>query len=238
MRTHVVVALHEVVHHDLPVPVAHAPVGLLDGLVVLQVVDVDDGIESRVLARQGLRLAVEVHQHEALPHFVPELLERIVISVESGRLLHLRRPGEVPVKAERPQVIRALQHVGFPRTATHLHPAVRTVARQHPNLRMPVPGDHQRCAEDVDAVVTAGRRHLLDAAQRHPAVLEDLIDLGGVQLVAAVGLGRQRDRLVGRIDGTCRGQAGIVERHCCSSCLGRWLPQTLWALCCGSVSCP
>ena len=194
------VALHEVVHHDV--------------------------VESRVPARQRLRVAVEVHHHEALPHLVAKLLERIRIPVESRRHLHLRCPCEMPVQAERPQVVRALQNVGLPSAAAHLHPAMRTVTRQHPDLGVPVTRDHQRGAQDVDAVVGARRGHLLDPAQRDPTPLEDPIDLGGVQIVAAVGLGRQRDRLVGRLDGTGRPQAGVVECH----------GPTLWALCCGSVS--
>jgi len=59
---------------------------------------------------------------------------------------------------------------------------------------VPVAGDHQRRIENVDAVVAAGDGHLLDAAQGYPAALEDPVDLGGIQIVAAVRLGRQGDR--------------------------------------------
>ena len=57
------------------------------------------------------------------------------------------------------------------------HAAVPADIGEHPKLTVFGPHHQQRLAEQVDGPVVAGRGRLLDAADAHPLLAEQLVDL-------------------------------------------------------------
>ncbi len=117
------VALHEVLHHDFPVPGA-VPVADVDRPVAVEVVVLQVGLQLGELGCERLGRPVEVHEDKAVPDLVPHMRQAEFPLVETRDLVHEGCAEQLAVEAVRPQVVRARQAAGPAGPRHHLHPAV------------------------------------------------------------------------------------------------------------------
>jgi hypothetical protein len=168
---------------------------------------------EEIAQRRSLR--VHVHEHPSIPRLARKVGEADALGrIALREVVGVGRPGDAPVEAVRPQVVRALQLRGVPgaRLAETSSPVL---ARVEEGAHAIGTGSHDddrvRAELEREVVADVGdvgqRAHEVPHARPQPVPLECLelgrqITLFGDQSAAEVGLGKLPGRCpAGRVDG-------------------------------------
>src|SRR5581483_904200 len=149
--------------------------------------------------RRALRGApAEAHEDEAHEHFLIERHQAVALAVESLEVIALRHGEQAPVETVCPGVIGA----GDP------PPAVPSGLIEEPGRAVPasvvkaadlpvLAAQHDDAlAEEIERVVVAAARHVVDVTDDLPARTEDELLLELEEFRVAVDPGRQADRII------------------------------------------
>jgi len=116
-------------------------------------------------------------------------------------------------------VVAALQRLGRALAGDDLRAAVAARIDERADLAVVVAHDDQRHADEIDRVIVAGVRDVVDASDEVPHLHEDGVDLALEERVARVALRRQRLGLQERTaDGVIRAWIEEVHGHLRNRC--------------------
>ena len=225
-----VIALHEVLGHDLPVERQVGHGGRVDGHHVL---DVEVGhrlVEAAQPGRQRLGPVVEVDEDETLPHLGAQPRQPDVGLVEPVGPVHVGRADQAAVEVVGPPVVRAAEGVAVARgLRRRLEPLVRgplgrggdahgpVLAHRahHVHLAGLVASHDEGLAGHGGGVEVARVGYLVGPADAYPLPLVDGLHLEVEEPRVGIGGGRQPDdggeipRRAGQLlDGDRRSQCG------------------------------
>src|SRR6185312_9221403 len=154
-----------------------------------------DARKRRHVVRGAL---LEAHEHESHEHFLLERHQSVALAIESLEVIALRHREEAPVQTVCPGVIGAgdppaavspglIEEPGGAVTAGVVKAAnLSVIAAQHDDA----------LAEEIEGMVVAAARHVVEVTDDLPARPEDELLLHLEEFRVAVDPGRQADRIV------------------------------------------
>ena len=186
-----VVAVVEVLKHDLPVPRQVGERESARADAVGQVVVGEKRSEALQSRPQRARIRVEAHEDEAFPHFHQQLGKAVVGFVEVLGALHRRGAQQTAVQAVDPVVIGAGEGAGVACVVADLHASVLADGREHIDMSVFVAGRDYSLSVHFCGEVVACFWYLRSQAETEPLVIPEGFELKVVELLGCVELGRQ-----------------------------------------------
>ena len=186
MQTVGVIAVVEVLKHDLPVPRQIAERESARADAVGQVVVGQKRGEAFQSGRKGLSVKVKAHEDEPFPHFHQQLGQAVVGFAEIFCALHCGCAQQSSVQAVAPVVIRAGEGAGVARVVADLHASVLTDGREHIYLAVFVAGRDDSFAVHFGSEVVARLGYLRSQAEAQPFVIPEGFELKVVELWGSV----------------------------------------------------
>lgn len=197
-----VIAVVEVLKHDLPVPRQIAERESAGADAVGQVVVGQKRGKTLQCGRKGLSVSIKAHEDEAFPHFHQQLGQAVVGLVEIFCAFHCWGAQQSSVQAVAPVVIGAGEGAGVACVVADLHASVLADGREHIYLSVFVAGRNDSLAVHFGSEVIARLGYLRGQSEAQPFVIPEGFEFKVVELWRGVELWRQ-GRGVRHIAGGC-----------------------------------
>ena len=187
MRSRAVVALEEVLGHDLPVGIRAELDPRVEGDGVEVEIATQDRRQVAEPVGERFRARIRVHEDKRAPDSDARRQERELVLLEPVRLaIRSRCRPERAVEAVRPGVVVALDRLAAPATLGEDRASVAADVEEGAQLAVRTAGDQQRDAAGVCRQEGAGLGDLVGAPAVLPGAGEDALAFAAQHLLVAV----------------------------------------------------